>query len=178
MPRLGIVAEQTEFGRQGALAGAELCIDAGGIGFEGLAQGRARGPELRLGRAVEAEDAHAPVDGEDIRPDHLGQAAGTEAAHRIHLEQPILGVEKAEGEVGVVARGGGDAGHAPIITANGDRGLQSRYLQFARFLRQAAAQIEEPGTPRQASQPDQPQDADKASAQPAAHSCHSSPCRT
>ena len=91
---------------------ADPGVYAGGVAVEHGAGGRVEAGELLLGAVAEAEDAHGAVDTEGRGAGQLGEAAGGDAAHEVHLSHAVAGMHVAEGGGGVVRGGGLDAGDA------------------------------------------------------------------
>ncbi len=65
----------------------------------------------------------------------LGGAPERLAAVQVHLEQAVLRVDEAEGEMRVAGRAGADVRDAPLVPDHGDRALQARQVDGAGQLR-------------------------------------------
>ena len=100
-PRLRGKAQQQEFGRQRATARCEKGVDPGGIGVERALHLRRQKRDFGFGGAIEAEHPHLPVGRDRLGPEDFGEPAGAVAPLQLHLEQPVLGMHKAEAEGGV-----------------------------------------------------------------------------
>ena len=111
-------------------------IDAVGIGSERrLHFGRKHG-ELRFGGAVKPERAQGAVDAERARAQHFGQPPGAIAPHHVHREQPLLRVEEAQREIGVVLACGADRRNAVRVAAYSHRCFEPAERERAVRLRQ------------------------------------------
>ncbi len=118
-PGLGLEPQQQEFRRQRKAVPLKERIDAGRIGVERGAQiGRGR-LILRVCLLRQPQQAHQLVGLQRREAEQLGQPAGAEAAHQLHLEQAILGVHEAEREIGIELGLGGDGDDARTVAADG-----------------------------------------------------------
>ncbi|MNO63146.1 hypothetical protein D3C76_538390 [compost metagenome] len=88
--------------------------------------------QVGFGAFANAQAAHELVGVEQFRPEYLGQFATGQASQDLHLEQPILGVDVAEGAVQVGFVVGADVRDAALVITHGDRTLQ--VLQFHHAL--------------------------------------------
>ena len=77
-------------------------------------------------------------------PQQGRQFARRGAAHEIHLEEAILGMDVAQGAGGVPAAGGHDVGHAQLVPGNGYRPVQVGQGALPLQPGQAAAQGQKP----------------------------------
>ncbi len=121
MPGFGREAQHQEFGRQGAAARRALGVDSPRIGREHLPARRREKRDIGRGGAVEAEHPHLPIDRQSLLPEDFGEPAGAVTPHQLHLEQPVLGMDKAEAEGGVRAVPGEDQRHAVGIAQDANR---------------------------------------------------------
>ena len=87
-------------------------VDPGGIGLEPGFDLRRQERDFGLGGAIKAEDAHLSVGCHRLRPENLGEPSGAIAALQLHLQQPVLGMDKAEPKGGVRVVTSGDQRHA------------------------------------------------------------------
>src|SRR4029077_19751762 len=84
-----------------AMSRCEKGVDPGRISFESAPHLHRQKRNLRLRSVIEAEDTHLPVGRERLGPKYLGEPSRTIAALQLHLEQPVLGMHKADTERGV-----------------------------------------------------------------------------
>jgi len=79
---------------------------------------------FRLDGAIKPEHPHLAVGRQRLPPKNLGEPAGPIAPLQLHLEQPVLGMGKAEPERGILIARSGDQRHAigiagdPHLTRN------------------------------------------------------------
>ena len=119
----------------------EAGIDASGVGVEeGALPGRGVCDDL-LGEPAEAVHARAAVHAHSGGTEEFRQFARGAAPLEIHLEKPLLSVEKAERPHDVGAHYAGDGRHAERVARNIHRRAESGQLHPAIELRQARAQL-------------------------------------
>ena len=127
--------------------GAQIGVDPVGIGFEAVDHLRREPFQRSFGEAVEAEYAHPPVERQRRCADDLGRPPGAGAAHELHLEEAVLGVHIAQGEIGVPFARRGDVRDAVAIAQDRyrriepgkrDRSLGLRPRRLDREIRAAA----------------------------------------
>ena len=137
-------AQQVEFHRQRA-AGLEL-VDAVQVGLQRLDRGAValEGLHVALGMLADAQTAEQAVGIDQLGPQHLGQLAARQAAQQLHLEQAVLGVDKAQCAVQVGFVAGLDMRYAALVVAHLHRRLQAGQRQRAVAHRQFVVDI--PGT--------------------------------
>ena len=80
----------------------DVGVDAGAVGLEVGHRGRRGRGERLLGRAAQPERAELHVVGQGGGAEQLGERAARLAAALVHLEKPVLRVEPADQEVGVM----------------------------------------------------------------------------
>ena len=141
-PGRGAVAQRQELRRQGAGMAVQVSVDPGGIGLEEGAQARREQTQALLGLAPEAQGAHQPVAGQGPAPHDLGQPAGAEPPHGVHLPQPVLGMDETEGESGVLFARRANGHHPVVVAQHLDRGRQASEAEPAVGLGQRACQPE------------------------------------
>jgi hypothetical protein len=78
-----------------------------------------------LRRASHAERAHQAVGLEAARAEHFREPPGADAAVHFELPQAVLGMDEAQGELGVTLRGGEDVRHPIAIAQDLDRRADS-----------------------------------------------------
>lgn len=76
--------------------------------------------DVVLSALAQAEAAHFLVVPEGQRPQDFGERAGPGAAHEVHFEQAVAGVEIAKRFGGVRVRGGADEWDAVRVEGDGD----------------------------------------------------------
>ena len=101
--------------------GGKARIDAFGIGREQGAVLRRHGGQDRCRAGAEAVHAARPVHSDSRRADQPGEFAGARAAQQIHLEKTFLRVDETQAARQILARGGGERGHAACIARDLDR---------------------------------------------------------
>ena len=89
----------------------EVGIDPRGIGADCSLHLRGQAGEIPFDKPVESQGPHVPIEPERGLAEYLGQAPGAEAALHVHLPQPVLGVDEAQREIGVLKGLGEDVGH-------------------------------------------------------------------
>jgi hypothetical protein len=92
--------------------------------------------------AAQTQRAHEAVGIEGARPEHLGEPARADAPIHLHLPQPVLGVDEAQGEMRVLERGGVDMRDAVAVAQHLDLSAQAGELDLAFGLRQRLPQVE------------------------------------
>jgi len=113
--------------------------------------------EVRFGHAPQPERAHEAVGLERVRAEDFGEAPRPQAPVHLHLPQPVLGVDEAEREVGVLERGGVDVRDTVAVAQHFRRCAQPGEHDFAARHRQRLAQIEvETGRENNENQQNQP----------------------
>ncbi len=117
------------------------CVDPRGVGLEPGPHFSRQKRDLGLGGAIETEDAHLAVVCRRLRPEDLGQPSRTIAALQLHLEEAILGMDKAEAEGGILVVASGYQGNAVGVAVDADLGVQPGDDEAAAGLRQRRAQI-------------------------------------
>ena len=115
-------AEEDELGGGETAAGGDVGVYAGGVGFQGGFGVGVEGGGGLGGAAAQAEDAHHAVVGQGDGAGDFGQFAGGGAAHQVHLEQALAGVQVAEDGGGVAQGGGADAGDGVFVEIYGGWG--------------------------------------------------------
>ncbi|GAV35963.1 hypothetical protein ROTAS13_03646 [Roseomonas sp. TAS13] len=118
--------QQQEFRRGEAAAFGDPGIHPGGIGLQQAPRFRRLGREVGLGPPGEAQHAHEAVGPQRRRAGDRGEAARGAAAHQVHLEHPVTGMQQAQrhGRIHLVPRG--DAGDALGIEGHLHRGGKPR----------------------------------------------------
>ncbi len=91
------------------------------------------------GRYSEPQDPLLPVVRKKLVPQNLGNFAGGEAPHYVHLPQAVLRSHKSLRKEEIVEIRGLNRGHAVLIPNHGDFGGQTRDLQTTVQLRQGRA---------------------------------------
>ena len=111
-----------------------ILVDAIQIGLHGDESGGlfVQVREVGFGALANAQAAHQLVSVEQFRPQHFGQLATGQATQDFHLEQPVLGMDVAEGAVQIGFIFGADVRDATFVVAHRDRTLQ--VLQFHHAL--------------------------------------------
>ena len=98
-----------------------------------------------VGPLPDAQGAEQPVGLDQLGAEHLGQFAARQTAQHLHLEEAVLGVHVAEGEVGVVLILRVDVGDAPLVAGDLRLGLERGVRERAIELRHAClGEIDEP----------------------------------
>ena len=105
--------------------------------------------------AIEAEDPHLPIGCQRFGPKYLGEPSRTVAALQLHLEQPVLGMHKAETEGGVFVVLRDDQRDAVGITLDADFRFWAGHHEPTVGLRQRRQQIEAEPAPRDKQQSQQ-----------------------
>jgi hypothetical protein len=83
----------------------------------------------------------------------LGQLAGSQAALQVHLEEPLLGVDKAQAPGQVEPAGAAEDGHAPGVALDAEGRPQPGQAALAIHLGQARHQPPaQPQAPRRGGQ--------------------------
>ncbi len=135
-----MVPENQELGRQRPAPALQVSVDAGGIGLEPGPRRGAQVLEARGRPPVEPERAHEAV-GRQRRPAHdLGQAPGADPPLELHLPEPVLGVDEAEGEDRILQARRLDMRDRPLIAHDRDRRSQPLDPDLAIELRQRLPQ--------------------------------------
>ena len=80
--------------------------------------------------------------------EYLGKAARAVAAHHVHLEEPVLRVEKTEREVGIMLAGRNDRRNAVRVAGDAHAFLEPRQRQRSVGDGQGRAQEERDGARR------------------------------
>ena len=106
-------------------------VDPGGVKVERRQHGLGQVLDLPFRQPIKAKGAHPLVRRKRRRSQDLGQPPGAEAAHGFHLPQTVLGMDEAEGEIGVAAGFGENMGNAGIVAVDLDRLLEDRDLNGA-----------------------------------------------
>ncbi|MCY1397648.1 hypothetical protein D9M71_126580 [compost metagenome] len=91
-----------------------------------------------VGVRANAQGAEQAVGIDQAGAEDLGEFATGQAPQHFHLEQPVLGVDEAEGAVHVGLIGGLDMRHAAFVIAHRDGRREVLQGQFAAALRLAA----------------------------------------
>ena len=102
-------AQHDEFGRREPAARPHPGVHAAGIGLQHGACVGIQRHRHRRGTAPHAEHPHHPVERQGGGPGNFGNLAGCGAAHQVHLEQPLTGMQVAERGRRVAHRGGANA---------------------------------------------------------------------
>ena len=113
-------------------------------------------PLLRR-HAADAQRAQEAVGVQRALAEGLGEAAGADAAVRLHLPQAVLGMCDAEAEVGVVDAAGADGGDAVGVALDAGLAQRAGQRELALGARQHALRVPEAGRSGQDDQPQQAQ---------------------
>ena len=101
-PGLGLEPEDEELGRERPRPPFHPRVDPGDIGVDPAPRAGGEALQGSLRPMAEAEPPQQAVGGEGGRPQHLGEAARTDPPVHLHLPQPVLSMDVAEGEEGVL----------------------------------------------------------------------------
>ncbi len=141
-PRFRPEPQQQELRRQRGAARCKEGVDPGGIGFEPALHRRRQERQPGLGRPVQPQHPHLPVDAQRPRPENLSEPPRAVAPLHLHLEQPVLGVGKTEAEGGILVTPGGDQRDPIRIARNPHLAGQPRHHDAPVELRQRGEQVE------------------------------------
>ena len=144
----------------------EEAVPPGAVGGERRPRPGGQVGEAAFGQPAQPEDAHEAVGGEGPRPQNLRQPPGAQAALELHLPQPVLGVNEAEGEIGVAVGARADAHHAVAVAGDLDRRGEPRQHHHAPGLGQRGA---EPGIAARRRREADGEDAEDAARKPPSH---------
>ena len=138
-PRRRLEAQQRELRRQRAGSRGEKRIHAGDVRLD-LRPGIVRQPLPRgARRAAESDRAEEPVLRNRRGAEDFRQPAVADPALKLHLPQPVLGMDEAEAEERVALRRGEDVRDGVGVAHDLDRPRQSLDANRAARLRQRAA---------------------------------------
>ena len=136
-PGLGLEPEDEELGGQRTRPALHPGVDPADVGVDPAPRAGGEVGQAGLRPAVEAEHPQKAVGGEGGRPQDLGETARADPPIHLHLPQPVLGVDVAESEEGVLLVPGehvrdavpvahhfhrlGEAGDGPFAVDLGER---------------------------------------------------------
>ncbi len=120
----------------------EKGVDPGGIGLERAVHRRRQERYFRFGGTIETQHPHLPIDRQRIGSKDLGKPAGSVTPLQLHLEQPLLGMDKTEAESDVFVALRDDVRHAIGVPLDPDLGLRSGEHDAAIGLRQGRAKVQ------------------------------------
>ena len=121
-PGPGVEAEEAELDGVVAALGADVVVDAAGVGGKGGAVNGGEGDELAFGDASDAEPAGFAIEGEGVGADDFREGAGGGAAEGFHLPEAVLSGGEALGEEEVFEGFGFDRGEAAGVAVDGGGG--------------------------------------------------------
>ena len=114
-PRLRLEPDDEELGRKRTVPRLEPRVDPVDVGGDPPPRRGFEVGERRRRPPVETEHPKQPVGPDGGRPQHLGEPPGSDSAVHLHLPQPVLGMDVAEGEEGVLLVAGEDVGDAVAV---------------------------------------------------------------
>ena len=112
--------KKRQFGCGRSVTGCKPGVDACRIGLERFAGFGRQGREARTRCTVEIEQTQETVTLEGKGTQEFGDTALRPTALHLHLEEAVLGMRKAQSEIGVPGRLREDMGDAPFITQDFD----------------------------------------------------------
>ena len=162
-PGLGLEAENQELGRERPDPRVEPGIDPVDVGVEPAPRARCEVREGGRRAPMEAEHPEQPVGSEGGCAQHLRESPGPDPAVHLHLPQPVLRVDVAEGEEGVVLAPGEDVRDAVPVAHHLHRGGETVRGALAVDRRERPAQ---PQVPARGSRGGEDHDGEQRPAQP------------
>ncbi len=129
-PIIRSITKYRELDRQ-RLSTVQESVDSGRIGVENGPEFGRHGVHADGGPPVDPQCPHEAVAPEGRISHDLRQPPGAETALHVHLEQPVLGVHKAERHIEIMAAGSRDRGDAVSVTHHPDRLFKTRQHQIA-----------------------------------------------
>ena len=130
-------------------------VDPVHVGVEPAMRVRGEVGQGGLRPAVKTERPQQPVGAEGGRAQHLGEAPRPDPPVHLHLPQPVLGMDVAEGEEGILLVSGEDVRDAVPVANHLHRRGEARRGPFAVDLGERTAEPQVPAPSRRRGQHDQ-----------------------